>query len=123
QEKALHQVAIAVPEGWRVATALEEAPRGWQALGYEALIDAPLEVGRFARGEVRAAGRLYRVAVDGAGEVPANFLHDLAKIADAEAHLVGAPPYRQYLLLIHLSDGNGRIAALEHAASSSVIIP
>jgi predicted metalloprotease with PDZ domain len=123
QESALHQVVVSAPDGWRVATALEEAPNGWQALGYEALIDAPIEVGRFARGEVRAAGRLYRVAADGANEVPANFLRDLAKIADAETRLVGAPPYRQYLLLIHLSDGIGRIAALEHAASSSVIIP
>jgi predicted metalloprotease with PDZ domain len=123
QEKALHQVQVNAPQGWRVATALEEAPNGWQALGYEALIDAPIEVGKFARGEIRAAGRLYRVAADGDGEVPASFLHDLAKIAEAEAKLVGAPPYRQYLLLIHLSDGIGRIAALEHAASSSVIIP
>jgi predicted metalloprotease with PDZ domain len=123
QEQTLHQVSIAVPDGWRVATALEEAGSGWQALGYEALIDAPIEIGKFARGEVRAAGRLYRVAADGAAEVPANFLRDLAKIAEAEARLVGAPPYRHYLLLIHLSDGIGRIAALEHAASSSVIIP
>jgi predicted metalloprotease with PDZ domain len=123
QEKALHQVSLAAPEGWKAATALEEAPGGWEALGYENLIDAPIEVGRFARGEVRAAGRLYRVVVDGAPEVPHSFLRDLAKIAEAEARLVGTPPYRQYLLLIHLSDGIGRIAALEHAASSSVIIP
>jgi predicted metalloprotease with PDZ domain len=123
QEQALHQVSIAAPEGWRVATALEEAGSGWEALSYEALIDAPIEVGKFARGEVRAAGRVYRVAADGAGEIPAQFLRDLAKIAEAEARMVGAPPYRHYLLLIHLADGIGRIAALEHAASSSVIIP
>ena len=123
-ERAAHRVSLVAPEGWRVATALEETPAGaFEALSYEALIDAPIEMGRFARGEVRAAGRLYRVAVDGADEVPAKFLHDLGLIAETESRLMGPPPYRRYLLLIHLSDGIGRIAALEHAASSSVIIP
>ncbi len=124
QERAAHRVSLVAPQGWRVATALEETPAGaFEALSYEALIDAPIEMGRFARGEVRAAGRLYRVAVDGADEVPAKFLHDLGLIAETESRLMGPPPYRRYLLLIHLSDGIGRIAALEHAASSSVIIP
>jgi predicted metalloprotease with PDZ domain len=127
QERTVHRVTIALPTGWRVATALDEAAGGWQAASYEALIDAPIEVGKFARGEVRAAGRVYRVAIDGfageKGEVPAGFLHDLGAIAEAEAKMIGAPPYRNYLLLIHLADGIGRIAALEHAASSSVVIP
>jgi predicted metalloprotease with PDZ domain len=123
QEKSLHELAISVPAGWKVATALEESPSGWETTSYEALIDAPIEIGRFARAEVRAAGRLYHIVVDGAPDVPTMFQHDLARIAEAEAKLAGPPPYRQYLLLIHLSDGIGRIAALEHAASSSVIIP
>jgi predicted metalloprotease with PDZ domain len=123
QEKSLHQVAIALPSGWKVATALEESPTGWETTSYEALIDAPIEIGKFARAEVRAAGRLYHIVIDGASDVPPIFQHDLARIAEAEAKLVGTPPYRQYLLLIHLADGIGRIAALEHAASSSVIIP
>jgi predicted metalloprotease with PDZ domain len=127
EERTPHRVSIAVPAGWRVATALDDAAGGWEAPGYEALIDAPIEVGKFARGEVRAAGRVYRVAVDGGAggpsEVPAGFLHDLGAIAETEAKWMGPPPYRNYLLLIHLADGIGRIAALEHAASSSVVIP
>jgi predicted metalloprotease with PDZ domain len=123
QEKAAHRVSIVAPDGWRVATALEPAAGGWEAANYESLIDAPIEVGTFARGEVRAAGRLYRVAIDGASEVPPSLLRDLAQLAEAEAKLVGPPPYRHYLLLVHLADGIGRIAALEHAASASVIVP
>jgi predicted metalloprotease with PDZ domain len=122
-EKTLHHVTATVPAGWRAATALDDAGSGWEALGYEALIDAPIEIGKFAEAETRAAGRVYRVVVDGLGEVPATFMRDVAAIAEAEAHLVGSPPYRRYLLLVHLSDGIGRIAALEHAASTSIVVP
>ena len=72
---------------------------------------------------MRAAGRVYRVAVDGAAEVPAQLLRDVSAIAEAEARIAGAPPYRRYLVLVHLADGLGRMAALEHAASTSIIAP
>src|SRR5206468_2719277 len=101
-----------------------ETPSGdYQAPGYEALIDAPIEIGRGAESEVRAAGRHFRIVVDGASEVPAHFARDVAAIAEAEARLIGAPPYRRYLLLVHLADGIGRLAALEHAASTSIVTP
>lgn len=123
-EGTIHRVHLAPPAGWRVHTALDETPGGdREAIGYEALIDAPIEIGRGAEAETHAAGRSYRVVVDGASEVPSRLLHDLAAIAEAESRLVGPPPYRRYLLLVHLSDGIGRLAALEHAASTSIVVP
>ena len=123
-ERTQHHVHVAAPAGWRVASALDETPSGdLEALGYEALVDAPIEVGKFADAELRANGRPYRIAIDGATEVPLGLLKDVAAIAEAEAKLVGAPPYRRYLLLIHLADGIGRVAALEHAASTSIVVP
>lgn len=123
-ERRIHRVRVPAPAGWQAATALDETPSGaWQALSYEALVDAPIELGRFVQAETRAAGRTYRVVIDGAPEVPARLLRDVAAIAEAEAKLVGTPPYRAYLLVIHLSDGLGRIAALEHAQSASIIVP
>src|SRR5205807_3160584 len=65
----------------------------------------------------------YRIVVHGAAAVPARFVDDVARIAAAEAHIAGAPPYPRYVLLLHLSDEAGRIAALEHAASTSIIVP
>src|SRR4029453_16353498 len=56
RERELHQVRADVPRGWRGGTAPAPSVRGWQAPGYEALIDAPIEMGRFASGDVRAAG-------------------------------------------------------------------
>jgi predicted metalloprotease with PDZ domain len=38
-------------------------------------------------------------------------------------HAVGPAPYSRYLFLIHLSDAPGRMVALEHAASTSAIVP
>src|SRR5581483_7073197 len=121
-ERSLHQVSATLPSGWRAATALDETPGGWEAVGYEALIDAPIEFGRFVSTDVQAAGRSYRIAVDGAPELPHDLARDVAAIADAEAKLVGAPPYRRYLVLIHFADGLGRVAALEHAASTSIVV-
>jgi predicted metalloprotease with PDZ domain len=124
----LHRVRVAVPEGWKAGSGLDESPGGAgedarEAIGYEKLIDAPTELGRFASSELRAAGRIYQIAVDGAGEVPAPLLADVRALAEAESRMVGTPPYRRYFLLIHLDDGIGRMAALEHAASTSIVVP
>lgn len=123
-EKTLHTVHVELPPGWRLATALGETPAGdHEALGYEALVDAPIDAGRFASGEVRAVNRTYQVAIDGVSEIPPVLLRDLAALAEAESRIAGPPPYKRYLLLIHLADGIGRIAALEHAASATLVVP
>jgi predicted metalloprotease with PDZ domain len=115
---------VSLPGALPVATALAGGHGEYRADGYDLLIDAPLEVGPVARGEVRAAGgRIYRVAVDGAPAVPERLLRAIGALADAEAALAGPPPYGGYLLLIHLADGPARLAALEHAASASLVVP
>jgi len=123
QEKGLHEVRVALPAGWRAASALEEDASGWSATSYEQLIDAPIECGRFAEATARAAGRAYQIVVDGAANVPTRFVTDVAHLAEAEAHIAGAPPYRRYVLLVHLADEPGRVAALEHAASTNIVVP
>lgn len=139
QERGLHELRIALPAGWRAATALDEDAAGWAATSYEALIDAPIECGKFVDATARAAGRSYRIVVDGlpaAGmlradadqrranaSVPARFVEAVAKLAEAEAHAAGTPPYHHYVVIVHLSDEAGRVAALEHAASTSIIVP
>lgn len=123
QERGLHQVRVALPWGWRAATALEEDVSGWQATSYEQLIDAPIECGRFAEASGRAVGRSYRIVVDGLPSVPPRFVEDVARLAEAEAAFAGPPPYRRYLVIVHLVDEPGRVAALEHAASTSILVP
>jgi predicted metalloprotease with PDZ domain len=36
---------------------------------------------------------------------------------------VGPPPFQKYLAIVHLADEPGRVAALEHAASTSILVP
>jgi predicted metalloprotease with PDZ domain len=127
-DAALHRVRIALPDGWKAASGLDEQAGTSgedvrEAVGYERLIDAPTEVGRFATAELRAAGRTYHIVIDGANEVPAVLVNDVRAIAEAEARMVGTPPYRRYFMLIHLADGLGRMAALEHAAATSIVVP
>jgi predicted metalloprotease with PDZ domain len=124
-EAAVHHVQIALPAGWRAATALSEAAGGFQAPSYEALLDAPIECGRFVDGSARAGGRTYRVAVDGpiAPALATRLAGDVARIAETEAGFAGPPPFGKYLALVHLADEPGRIAALEHAASTSILMP
>jgi predicted metalloprotease with PDZ domain len=126
QEASVHTVHVALPAGWRAATALTEATGdGWQANGYEALIDAPIECGRLALASKSVGGRVYRVAIDGpvAAGAAARLAADVARVAVAESSFVGAPPFRQYLAIVHLADEPGRVAALEHAASTSILVP
>jgi predicted metalloprotease with PDZ domain len=66
------------------------------------------------------------VAIDGA-PVPAGtaarLAADVARVAAVEAGFVGAPPFTRYLAIVHLADEPGRVAALEHAASTSILVP
>jgi predicted metalloprotease with PDZ domain len=127
-EAGLHRVRIALPEGWKAASGLDEQAGAAgedvrEAIGYEKLIDAPTELGRFGSTELRAAGRTYQIVIDGADQVPPALAADVRALAEAEAKMVGTPPYRRYFMLIHLADGLGRIAALEHAAATSIVVP
>lgn len=123
QEEGRHEVRVTLPRGWRAASALDDDAGGWSAPSYEQLIDAPIECGRFATATAHAAGRAYQIVVDGAATVPARFVEDVARIAEAEAHIAGAPPYRRYVVVVHLADEADRVAALEHAASTNIVVP
>ncbi len=122
-EQARHRVELLLPAGWRVATALEPQAGGFQSESYEALIDAPIEAGTFPEARAEMAGRSFRVVLHGPAELPPTLAHDVAALAEAEARLIGPPPFSKYLVLIHVADGVGRLAALEHAASTSLVVP
>ena len=121
-----HRVSFVVVKEARIATALDGEGTQRSAPNYEALVDAPIEIGGFTEGVTRAAGRSLSVvidAIDGREPVPRRLLDDLAAIAEAEARMAGPPPFSRYLFILHLADGPGRIVALEHRASSSVVVP
>ena len=125
---------VALPEGWRVATALapvqvDAAGRGtYRAADYDELVDHPVELGRFWRGAFTAAGVPHEFVV--AGALPDfdgdRLLADTARICEAQIafwHGAGAgaakPPFGRYLFMLNaVEDGHG---GLEHRASTALI--
>ena len=139
QEHTAHAVEIVAPVGraystWRVATALPRV-RGtpaygfgrYQAENYGALIDHPVEMGRFTLTEFSACGVPHAVAITGRHDCDATRLTaDLKRICQAQIRLFhGAHadqrdvPFESYLFLVlALGDGYG---GLEHRASTALI--
>ncbi len=127
-----------LPRGWSVATALrgvklDAAGRGlYEAADYDELVDHPVELGSFWRGQFEAGGVPHEFVVAGAlpdfdGE---RLLADARRICEAQiafwhgpaARQHGArskPPFERYVFLLNtVEDGHG---GLEHRASTALI--
>lgn len=132
-----HLLEVAPPAGWRVATALDRAPGGrdpfdaaagegpWRfvARDYDALVDAPVEVGTHALAAFEAGGRPHALAVWGraAGALDlARLAGDARRVVEHFAGLMGGLPYRRYLFIVHLHP-TAR-GGLEHAASTTLLV-
>ncbi len=126
-----HRVELlALPAGWQVATAMrtvkaDAAGRGsYEAADYDELVDHPVEMGRFWRGQFKACGVVHEFVVAGAlpdfdGE---RLLKNSQRICEAQIrfwHGKNRPPFERYVFLLNLiEDGHG---GLEHRASTALI--
>jgi predicted metalloprotease with PDZ domain len=117
-----HQVALELPPGWRVATALEDLPEGLTARDYDELVDSPIELGEHETAEFEALGVPHRMAVWGRGNLDLGRLAaDARAVVEAAGAFWGGLPYRRYLVVVHLV-GKGR-GGLEHADSAVLQLP
>jgi predicted metalloprotease with PDZ domain len=116
----------ALPPGWQVATAMPPTRRRHEYLcaDYDELVDHPVELGRFWRGEFKARGMRHEFVVAGAwpsfdGE---RLLADARRICDTQIgfwHGRGKAPMPRYLFLLNAVDeGYG---GLEHRCSTALI--
>ena len=139
-----HRIELhALPAGWQVATAMQPVKvdaagrSSYKAANYDELVDHPVELGRFWRGQFTAGGVPHEYVVAGAlpdfdGE---RLLADTKRICEAQiAFWHGAnpaagkggksakatkPPFARYVFLHNLiEDGHG---GLEHRASTALI--
>ena len=121
-----------LPAEWQVATALPAVQvdaRGigdYQAASYDELVDHPVALGRFWRGNFEAGGVAHEYIVTGA--LPdfdgVRLLADAQRICAAQIafwHGDAKPPFARYVFLHHLVD-EGR-GGLEHRASTALISP
>jgi len=123
------RLSIAAPRGWRIAAPLERAGvRGqagqFRARDYDELVDAPIEIGRFARLELEQGRRLVELVLhDGERHpIPAKLGGHLRAILRQQERWLGPAPYRRYLIVVHTRDGKD-YRALEHASGTSMVVP
>ena len=93
----------------------------YAAPSYEALVDAPLVMGRLWQGEFEAGAVKHRFAITGTTPAfdGARLLRDTQKICETaiamwQAPGAGAPPFSSYLFILHVS-GDNALGGLEHA--------
>lgn len=135
QEDTPHQLTLSdegLPKNWQAATALRTqgvSKRGfgdYLAANYDELVDSPVELGPFWRGEFVASGIRHQFIVSGA---PASFdgarlLADTQAICEAEINFWHGKqpqqaPQRHYLFMLNaVHDGYG---GLEHRNSTALI--
>ncbi|HSY24885.1 MAG TPA: PDZ domain-containing protein, partial [Polyangiaceae bacterium] len=120
------------PPGFRVATPLaaatpgDEAQHAFEAATFDALVDAPIEIGTHREESFQVMQRIHRLAVCPASAIAdadvQRLVSDTKVIVEAEAKLFGGTlPYETYDLLLHLSmRGRG---GLEHRSSAALIAP
>ena len=133
QENKLHALEIVAPKalpGWSLATGLTPHKVSKSGFGtyhadsYDALVDAPVEMGAFWSGSFKACGVPHRFVV--AGAAPScdggKLLADAQKICETQIrfwHGSQKPPFKNYLFMLNaVDDGYG---GLEHGNSTALI--
>jgi len=131
-EHAEFRVELCAPQhdradAWRVATAMTPVDidaRGfgyYRCLGYEELIDQPVEMGEFERHDFDVDGIPHALVLSGRNDADiARITADLTRICRVERELFGhEPALDQYLFLTRVV-GSG-YGGLEHRASTALI--
>ena len=115
-----------VPEGWRIAVELDSVAAsaahhagGYAASNYDALVDAPVEIGHFDEFHMDAGGRPIRVVIHGDSGDRAHLVDSLKRIVDYETSLMGGAPYREYLFLFHIGNNFGG-GGMEHMNCTAI---
>jgi len=115
-----------VPESWKVALELDAASPSaaahsaeYVAPGYDALVDAPVEIGPFEEFRLEAGGRPIRVVVHGEAGDRARLTDSLKRIVNYEVTLMGGPPFREYLFLLHVGQNFGG-GGMEHMNCTAI---
>jgi predicted metalloprotease with PDZ domain len=115
-----------VPEGWRVAVELDAAgivsghhSGAYVAPSYDALIDAPAEIGHFDEFRIEAGGRPIRIVVHGDPGDRSRLSESLKRIVDYDVSLMGGAPFREYLFLFHVGNNFGG-GGMEHMNSTAI---
>ena len=118
-----------VPEGWRVAVELGAATEAmasvehtfYLASSYDALVDAPVEIGRFDEFRIDVDGTPIRVVIHGDAGDRTRLTDWLKRIVGYEVSLMGGAPFREYLFLFHVGSNFGG-GGMEHTNCTAIAV-
>lgn len=126
-------LTVHMPTGWKIAAPLNPAetaqstPEGvvarFRAPNYEALIDAPIQMGALEQIDFTVRGVPFSIALVGQSPVDRKALQDtVQRIAAAGMRLFGSVPFSRYVLVVHFAVGSFG-GGLEHRASAVLNVP
>src|SRR5579863_823536 len=116
-----------LPKGWEVVTRQAECillrsgavqKIACLAPNYDALVDAPVEIGAFQHFDLEGITPPVHVAVHANNFDQGRLAKDLSKIVRYETMLMGGAPYDNYTFIIHIGGEGG--GGMEHANSTAI---
>jgi predicted metalloprotease with PDZ domain len=124
-----------VPPEWKIAVELPAAgtaaaeSASYRAASYDALVDAPVEIGRFeqwtfqvkAQGAGQTASKTIRVVLHGEPQDHAAVTRMLSDIVNYETRLMGDAPFPEYTFFLHIGQDYGG-GGMEHANSTAISV-
>ncbi|HEX6622683.1 MAG TPA: PDZ domain-containing protein [Pyrinomonadaceae bacterium] len=123
-------VRFRVPAGWKIVSALDETrdPHVFTATDYDALVDAPTEMGHFDVTRFEVEGKPHYFVATPAGafnaEKSRQFTAMFDKFARAQGAIFGGLPYEKYVAFYFFMPAESNAAgAVEHANSYVAFAP
>ncbi len=117
------EVEVVPPPGWSVHSALDGPAHALVAASYDALVDAPIEMGTPWVHTFDADGTRFEYVLTGADTAPvdtARLTHDAESIVSTMGEMMGGFPMKRYVFFMQLTDEGG--GGLEHASSTMMMM-
>ncbi|MGB8476442.1 MAG: PDZ domain-containing protein [Candidatus Acidiferrum sp.] len=119
-----------LPSDWREASALKmdcgtspgKAQCNSGKTTYDAIVDAPVELGKFKEFSVPGVPTNIHVVVHGNDWSEKEIASELSRICNYELKLMDGAPFEHYLFILHIGKGAGG-GGMEHANSTAIGIP
>lgn len=113
-----------IPAGWKIATPLIQEGNTFSAIGYDQMVDSPVEISNFNEKDFDATCGRYRVIVD-ADNSQAIFdkiLSPIQRVVSAEAAWMHDCPFQHYMFIYHFAESAGG-GGMEHAYGTAITLP
>jgi predicted metalloprotease with PDZ domain len=116
-----------VPAQWGIETAsswsiFQSGPNRYfhiQSPNYDALVDGPIEIGKFQEFDLPGVSPRITVVVHGENWRKKEIQEDLKRICEYELKLMDGAPYERYVFILHIGKGAGG-GGMEHANSTAI---